>query len=127
VELRIQMVIDREFAQRFAEEWIEAWNSHDLERILSHYADDFRFSSPKIIELMQEPSGTLKGKEAIRPYWAKALAKTPGLRFELQTVLAGIDSLVLYYTGANGRLAAEVFEFNERGVVRRSAAHYDVE
>lgn len=24
----------------FAHEWIAAWNAHDLERILAHYADD---------------------------------------------------------------------------------------
>jgi len=30
-------MIDRNFAARFAREWIAAWNSHDLERVLSHY------------------------------------------------------------------------------------------
>jgi ketosteroid isomerase-like protein len=35
-----------EFAAQFAEEWIAAWNSHDLDRILSHYADDFEMASP---------------------------------------------------------------------------------
>ena len=120
-------VIDRQFAERFAEEWIEPWNSHDLDRILAHYSDDFEFSSPRIVELMGEPTGTLAGKGAIRPYWAKALARTPKLKFELHTVLIGINSLVLYYRGSTGRSAAEVFEFDERGVVRKSAAHYDAE
>ena len=118
-------IIDRKFAERFAQEWIEAWNSHDLDRILSHYSDDFEFSSPRIVELMGEPSGTLVGKSAIRPYWAKALAQTPDLKFVLHTILTGINSLVLYYESSTGRLAAEVFEFGERGTVRRSAAHYD--
>jgi len=30
-----------DFAQHFAAEWIEAWNSHDLDKIFSHYVDDF--------------------------------------------------------------------------------------
>src|SRR5262245_14610766 len=118
-------LIDRNFAERFAQEWVDAWNSHDLDRILSHYSDDFAFSSPRIVELMGEPTGTLIGKSAIRPYWAKALALTPDLRFELHTILTGIDSLVLYYKSSAGRLAAEAFEFDERGIVRKSAAHYD--
>jgi hypothetical protein len=29
-------VVDAAFAARFAAEWIEAWNSHDLDRVLSH-------------------------------------------------------------------------------------------
>ena len=32
----------------FAEEWITAWNTHDLDRILSHYAEDIVFRSPVI-------------------------------------------------------------------------------
>lgn len=94
-------------------------------RILAHYCDDFEFRSPRIIEVMGEPSGTLVGKEAIRAYWAKALSQMPELRFELHAVLCGIDSVVLYYANHRGRLAAEVFEFDEHGLVDRSAAHYD--
>ena len=33
-------------AQAFADEWIAAWNSHDLERVLSHYAPEIVFLSP---------------------------------------------------------------------------------
>jgi ketosteroid isomerase-like protein len=29
------------FAERFAAEWIAAWNNHNLEQILAHYEDDF--------------------------------------------------------------------------------------
>jgi ketosteroid isomerase-like protein len=33
---------------KFALEWIESWNSHDLDRILSHYADDVEVTTPMI-------------------------------------------------------------------------------
>ena len=59
-------MIDRTFAQRFATEWVDSWNSHDLERVLAHYADEFEMSSPFIVEWMGEPSGRLKGKDKIR-------------------------------------------------------------
>ena len=39
-------VIDLEWARTLATEWVAAWNSHDLERILAHYAHDVVFSSP---------------------------------------------------------------------------------
>jgi len=116
--------IERQFAEHFAQDWIDAWNCHDLDRILAHYADDFEFSSPKIVELMGERTGTIKGKDAIRPYWTKALARSPELTFELITILTGIDSIVLYYKGSGARLAAEVFEFGGGGLVRKSSAHY---
>ena len=34
-------MIEQAFAEQFATEWIEAWNSHDLQRNLAHYTDDF--------------------------------------------------------------------------------------
>ena len=47
-------MIERKWAERFAAEWIAAWNSHDLETILSHYADDIVFRSPRIAVVMGE-------------------------------------------------------------------------
>jgi len=116
-------VIPREVAERFACEWIEAWNSHDLERILSHYHDDFLMSSPRIAVVVGEASGVLRGKSAIGAYWAKALAAAPELHFELIETFVGADSLVLHYRGVRGP-AAEVFFFDDAGRVVRASANY---
>ena len=56
--------MDRHFAEQLAAVWIDSWNAHDLERILLHYAEDFEMSSPMVVQLVDEPSGTLKGKVA---------------------------------------------------------------
>ena len=119
-------MIDPQWALRFAQEWIEAWNSHDLERILSHYSEDFEMTSPLIIERMGEPSGVLKGKAAVRLYWEQGLAAQPPLRFELLDVLAGIRSITIYYRSIGRRVVAEVLEFNPRREVIRGAAHWAV-
>jgi ketosteroid isomerase-like protein len=116
-------MITHEFATRFATDWIAAWNAHDLDRILAHYAHDFEMASPVIAQLMNEPSGRLKGKEAIRSYWASALARHPTLRFELLHVLAGATSVTIVYRGHRG-VSAEVFWFAGDSKVERAAAHY---
>ena len=116
-------MMNRAFAEHFAAHWIDAWNRHDLEQILSHYSEDFAMSSPYIIELTNEPSGILKGKQAVRQYWSKALQKMPDLRFELIDVLVGVGSIVIHYRGVRG-MAAEVFYFNDEGKVRQAVAHY---
>ncbi|MGZ8215788.1 nuclear transport factor 2 family protein [Methylomagnum sp.] len=116
-------MIDARFAQHFAEDWVAAWNSHDLDRVLFHYADDFEMASPYIAALAGEPGGKLKGKPAVRAYWAKALGLMPDLRFELVAVLPGVDSVVIYYRGVRGT-AAEVFCFDEAGRVVKARAHY---
>jgi len=112
-----------DFAQRFAAEWIEAWNSHDLNKILSHYADDFEMSSPYIMQIANEPSGKLKGKEQVSAYWSQALQRIPDLHFELLNTLVGVNSLTLYYQGVRG-LAAEVLHLNDTGEVIKAYAHY---
>jgi ketosteroid isomerase-like protein len=116
-------MLNKTFADRFAAEWIAAWNSHDLDRVLSHYADDFEMSSPYIAELAGEPSGKLKGKEAIHAYWARALKLIPELHFELISTLVGAGSITLYYKGHRG-MAAEVFFFDSTRKVVAAFAHY---
>jgi hypothetical protein len=116
--------MDKAFAEQFATEWIDSWNAHDLNRILSHYANDFEMSSPVIIQVTGEPSGSLRGKAAVGAYWKKALELVPDLRFELLSVLAGVNSITLYYKGARDRLAAEVFHFGPDRKVTRAFAHY---
>lgn len=117
--------MDNVFAQQFAREWIDAWNNHDIERVLSHYADDFEMNSPYIVQIAGEPSGRLTGRAAVGAYWAKALVLLPDLRFELISTLVGVNSITLYYKGASGRLAAEVFHFGSNGKVSQVFAHYE--
>ena len=116
-------MIDKIFADHFAADWIDAWNQHDLDRVLSHYTDDFEMSSPVIIKVAGEPSGTLKGKAAVAAYWAKALQLVPNLHFELVATLVGVTSITLYYNGVRGP-SAEVFHFNPDGKVTKAYAHY---
>jgi hypothetical protein len=117
------IMIEKAFADQFAADWIESWNQRDLDRILSHYTDDFEMSSPLIIRVAGEPSGTLKGKEAVRTYWAKALQSAPNLRFDLVETLVGVNSITLYYNGVRGP-AAEVFHFDRDGKITKAYAHY---
>ncbi|MCP5159458.1 MAG: nuclear transport factor 2 family protein [Gammaproteobacteria bacterium] len=110
--------------QEFAMNWIEAWNSHDLDRILSHYTDDFAITTPMIKLAMGIDQGTLRGKENIRQYWATALQKIPDLHFELMDVTQSVDSIALYYTSVMGKRAIEVMFLDDKGKVNRVIAHY---
>jgi hypothetical protein len=116
--------MDKTFAERFAAEWIASWNDHDLDSVLSHYTDDFEMSSPFIVQLAGEASGTLVGKAAVGAYWSKALQLVPDLRFELISVLTGVRSITLYYRGVNKRPSAEVFFFDDDRKVSKAVAHY---
>ncbi len=116
---------NQERALEFAEEWIEAWNSHDMGRILAHYSDDFEMSSPFIATIGGEPSGTLVGKENVARYWTKALGRMPDLRFRLIEVLFCVNSIAIYYHSVMGKRAVEWMLFNSEGKVCKTAGHYN--
>jgi ketosteroid isomerase-like protein len=117
-------VIYDTLAHEIAAEWIAAWNSHDLERIFSHYVDDFEMRSPLIAERGFAPSGTLRGKDAIRPYWSAGLAATPPIRFELEDVYAGVNQIAIHYRSVGRRFVIEVLELDDRRRIVRGSACY---
>lgn len=80
-------------------------------------------SSPMIVEVVGELSGTLSGKEAVGAYWAIGLQRRPDLHFDLISTLTGVDSVTLYYRGQHG-LSAECFHFGSDQKVVRAYAPY---
>ncbi len=117
-------MIDRAFADELAAEWIAAWNSHDLERILSHYRDDFSMSSPLIAQRGFDASGTLHGKDHVRPYWRHGLDHAPDLHFTLEKAFVGPDSVALLYRNQAGARMVEVLVLDDARRVIRGVAHY---
>jgi mannose-6-phosphate isomerase-like protein (cupin superfamily) len=104
--------------------WLAAWNAHDLEHILAHYADDVEFSSPFVAKLSGDAGGVLRGKAALRDYFGRGLAAYPALKFEFIRLYPGVRSCVLEYRSVDGLRAAEVMEFDTAGKVCRVQAHY---
>ena len=116
--------MNKEFAHTFSLDWVEAWNSHDLDKILSHYAEDFEMNSPVIKQMMNEPTGILIGKKNIKAYWDKALIMNPTLHFEIINTYSGANSMVIQYKGHRG-LSSEVFFFDTEDKVKSAHAHYE--
>ena len=116
--------MDREFAEKFAQHWVSSWNSHDLQKVLSHYTDDFEMASPIIRERLDIESGVLKGKAQVREYWEKGLEAFPNLHFKLVSVFLGSSSVIILYEGHKG-MSCECFKFNEAGLVYEASAHYE--
>lgn len=110
-----------------AREWLAAWNAHDLERILAHYAEAVEFSSPFIVKLTGHPAGMLRGKAALRDYFSRSLTAYPALKFEFIRLYPGVRSCVLEYRSVNNLRAAETMEFDAAGKVCRVQAHYTMD
>ncbi|MBO9694741.1 MAG: nuclear transport factor 2 family protein [Sphingopyxis sp.] len=107
----------------FAAKWCEAWNAHDLDRVLAHFHDDVLFTSPVAASLLPETRGVVRGKAALRAYWEEGLRRIPDLHFSIEAVFAGIDTLVIQYRNQKGVSVSEVLIF-DAGSVREGHGTY---
>jgi predicted ester cyclase len=100
--------------RKFADGWIRAWNSRDLEAIMSHYAPEVVLTSPTAAKLL-----------GVRSYFERGLQAFPNLTFELLDVMWGISSVVLYYLNQKGTKTAEFMELDANQKVSRVVANYN--
>lgn|SRR5262245_49208537 len=111
-------------ARELAVHWIQSWNSHDLEAILSHYDPEVVLTSPVAAKRFNDPSGRVTGKEALRNYFKLGLEAYPQLKFELLDVTWGLSSIVLYFRNHLGTRTAEFMELRANHKVIRVVANY---
>ena len=102
-----------------------AWNSGDLDYILSFYSEDFVLTSPVVRTRLGIADGTLRGKLEVRSWWQRCLAKFPQLGTELLTVVDGPDHSTmayvyrLIYPGSSAQPVVSIFSMNEANKVCR--------
>ncbi|MGH3673514.1 MAG: nuclear transport factor 2 family protein [Pseudonocardiaceae bacterium] len=105
--------MDHADAVVFADDWVQAWNSHDLEKVLSHFADDVVFTSPVAAQFLDDSDGVIHGKAALRTCWTEGLRRIPDLHFEVVGIYVGVNTLVINYRNHVGRLVNEVLIFDD--------------
>ena len=111
-------------ALNLATRWAEAWNAHDLDLIMSHYEEGIELTSPVAAQLLGTSDGTVRGRANLRAYFRRGLETYPDLHFQLEDVLCGLNSVVLYYKNQKGTRTAEFMELSVAGKVARVVANY---
>jgi ketosteroid isomerase-like protein len=109
---------------KFAREWINAWNSRDLERVLTLYDDDAEMVSPNIVKLGINGDGRVRGKDNLRAYWSRALASNPDLQFRLLEVFVSPDSIIVRYLNQRGSTVCEYLRLNRDGLIVQGSANH---
>jgi hypothetical protein len=111
-----------EKAVLFARKHIDTWNSHELEAILDLYAEDAELVSPLAANL--QGNATVRGRAALRAYFAAGLGKYPDLQFELLDTFLSESSITLLMRGAARHLVAEVLFLDAAAKITKVYAHY---
>jgi predicted ester cyclase len=116
--------VTKDEALNLAKRWAEAWNAHDLDLIMSHYEEGIELTSPVAAQLLGTSDGTVRGRANLRAYFRRGLETYPDLHFQLEDVLCGLNSVVLYYKNQKGTRTAEFMELSVAGKVARVVANY---
>ena len=116
--------MDAHGAERIADEWINAWNVHDLERTLSLHSDGVTLVSEMVRSVTGCEEPKVFGKAALRAYWRQGLEHFPDLRFRLIGVYPGSQSVVLLYHAVAGLVGAEFMRLDADGKICEVHAHY---
>lgn len=118
-------MLTEEKAKELANHWVQSWNSHDLDKSMSHYAEGVVLISPVAAKILNDPTGTVLGKEALRSYFKKGLEVYPDLNFQLIDTLWGLNSVVFYYVNQKGKKIGEFMEISSTGKVSKVIANYN--
>ncbi len=108
----------------FATNWINDWNSHDIERILSHYAQTIEFHSPKVSIFTEGAKTYFSTREELRPYFLRALANRPNLHFKLIQTCADANGIALVYQNDIDAIGVELMDIDEKRQIIRARVLY---
>lgn len=110
-----------------AQRWFDAFNTKNLEQLLSLYNDDAEHYSPKLKIRQPETNGLVTGKAALRAWWADAFERLPTLQYIPTTYTANNDRVFMEYTrkvaGEPDMLVAEVLEIKDGSIIASRVYH----
>lgn len=110
-----------------ARKWFNAFNTHDLEALLSLYHDEARHYSPKLKVRQPETNGYVTGKPALRHWWQDAFDRLPTLHYRYTTLTADDERVFMEYIrsvdGEPDMLVAEVLDISRGFIVASRVYH----
>ncbi|MET0793592.1 MAG: nuclear transport factor 2 family protein [Polyangiaceae bacterium] len=115
-------MLDDAEALEFGRKHVQVWNRHDLDAIVEQYTETAELVSP-LANVLRGDS-TIRGRAALREYFARGLEKYPELEFEIIDTFRCQASVTLLYYGAGRKRVAEVMFLREDHKIERVFAHY---
>lgn len=110
-----------------AQTWFKAFNTKDLDLLLSLYDEQANHYSPKLKVRHPETNGLISGKTALRTWWADAFERLPQLRYDIIHIMADCEQVFMEYTricpGDEDMRVGEVLQFKAGKIVFSRVYH----
>lgn len=113
--------------KQIALKWFEAFNEHNLEKLLSLYHDNAEHYSPKLKIRQPETKGLVKGKNMLRDWWKDSFDRLPTLRYSVKKLTVDDEQVFMEYIrhvdGEEDLKVGEVLEIKEGLIVFSRVYH----
>jgi ketosteroid isomerase-like protein len=110
-----------------AHAWFDAFNAHNLEKLLSLYDEEAEHFSPKLKIHHPETNGLIIGKPALHTWWEEAFDRLPTLNYKVQSLTSDSDRVFMEYIRTVKDEAdmqvAEVLEIKDGKIIRSRVYH----
>ncbi|HTT59698.1 MAG TPA: nuclear transport factor 2 family protein [Acidimicrobiales bacterium] len=111
--------------RRHVDNWLAAWNSHDLDAIMSCYSEDVDFVAPTVVQRWGRDDGRLQGRAELRRHFERGLELAPHLTFTEEAFLSSPAGYALLYLRDNNNRVLDVVELNADGQAARVRVFYE--
>jgi len=113
--------------KQIAQHWFDAFNAHDLDKLLSLYDDNAEHFSPKLKIRQPETQGLIKGKAALRGWWQDSFDRLPTLNYEVRKLTADEEQVFMEYirhvSGEEDLRVGEVLEIRNGRIIFSRVYH----
>lgn len=99
--------------RKLVDDWIESWNSRNLDRIMGHYDSQVVFEANTVVRRWGRPDGILRGTGELREHFRRGLEKAPELHFDLENVFTAPGGYAALYRRDNGNRVLDVVRLND--------------
>ena len=107
--------------------WFEAFNEHNLEKLLSLYDDRAQHYSPKLKIKNPESNGLIYGKGALQDWWQDAFERLPSLQYEVKSLTSNDYRVFMEYIrkvdGEPDLMVAEVLQIENCKIILSKVYH----
>jgi hypothetical protein len=113
--------------ESIAHKWFQAFNDHDLEKLLSLYDENAMHYSPKLKIRRPETNGLITGKNALRIWWKDAFERLLTLNYELVRLTPFENRVFMEYIrhvkGEDDLYVGEMLEIKNGLIISSSVFH----
>jgi SnoaL-like domain/Rho termination factor, N-terminal domain len=106
-----------------ADRWLEAWNGHDLDEIVSCYSERIEFVLPALVGDGEERK--IDGREELREHFRHGLELAPNLTVTEESLLVGPGGFAILYRREDGHRAIEAVELDGDGLAAKVRTYYE--